>query len=126
VSGPNPFLQAVAQSSSSFVRTPHPNSGPSTNGSIVMGYSTDSMPHVGQVPGRSNQFLVAGFTGHGMPQVFLSSKAVVDMMMDQVEFKGTAVPLIYETSQKRLDNMHNAILEGWKDSQLQAALSPKL
>ena len=40
-----------------------------TNNYAVMGYSSDGLPHVGQIPGRQNQFVIAGFSGHGMPQI---------------------------------------------------------
>ncbi|GME71392.1 unnamed protein product [Ambrosiozyma monospora] len=34
----------------------------------VMGYTFDSLPFVGEVPGESNKFVSAGFHGHGMPR----------------------------------------------------------
>ncbi|KAG2411499.1 hypothetical protein HFD88_009054 [Aspergillus terreus] len=37
----------------------------------VMGYSADSLPHVGEIPGKPGQFIAAGFNGHGMPVGFL-------------------------------------------------------
>lgn len=37
----------------------------------VMGYTPDSLPHVGHVPDKQGQLVIAGFNGHGMPQVFL-------------------------------------------------------
>jgi glycine/D-amino acid oxidase-like deaminating enzyme len=83
----------------------------------VMGYSSDGMPHLGAVPGRQNQFIVAGFTGHGMPQVFLSAKGVASMMIDNVDFQSTGIPKIYEATQARLDTQRNAILEAWEESQ---------
>lgn len=79
-----------------------------------MGYSTDNMPHIGPIPGRQNQFIIAGFTGHGMPQVFLSAKAVAAMVLDDVPFEATGVPRLYKASQERLDSTRNQILEMWE------------
>jgi hypothetical protein len=75
-----------------------------------MGYTTDSLPHVGQVPAKPGQFVVAGFNGHGMPQVFLSAKGVAQMILTGVEFEQTGVPRIFKTTQERLDSKENTIL----------------
>lgn len=77
---------------------------------LVMGYTTDSLPHVGQVPAKPGQFVVAGFNGHGMPQVFLSAKGVAQMILNGVDFEQTGVPRIFKTTQERLDSVDNAIL----------------
>lgn len=78
-----------------------------------MGYSADNSPFIGAIPGRSNQFVVAGFTGHGMPQVFLSAKGVAAMAVDGVDFKSTGVPRIYQVTKERLASKKNSILESW-------------
>ncbi|KAH8660303.1 FAD dependent oxidoreductase [Xylariales sp. PMI_506] len=83
----------------------------------IMGYSTDGMPFIGHVPGRKNQFMLAGFTGHGMPQVFLSAKGIAAMLLDGAGFRDTGVPRIYEVTQARLDNPRNSVLEDWKKAQ---------
>ncbi|KAH6886961.1 FAD dependent oxidoreductase [Thelonectria olida] len=83
----------------------------------IMGYSSDGMPHLGAVPGRQNQFIVAGFTGHGMPQIFLSAKGIASMMIDKVDFESTGIPKIYKATQARLDTPNNSILEAWEESQ---------
>lgn len=80
---------------------------------IVMGYSSDSCPFVGAIPGRSNQFIVAGFTGHGMPQVFLSAKSVAAMVFEGVPFSSTGVPRIYEVTEERLKSDKNVVLDSW-------------
>jgi hypothetical protein len=81
---------------------------------LVMGYSSDGLPHVGAIPGRQNQFIIAGFSGHGMPQIFLSAKGIASMMMEELGFQATGIPKVYEATQARLDNSRNTILEGWK------------
>ncbi len=79
-----------------------------------MGYSADGIPYVGAVPGRPNQFIIAGFTGHGMPQVFLSAKGLVSMVLQGGSFEDTGIPKIFETTQKRLNNPRNIVLEAWE------------
>lgn len=78
-----------------------------------MGYSADSCPFIGAVPGRSNQFILAGFTGHGMPQIFLSAKAIAQMAVDGVEFSSTGVPRIYQVTEARLKSDKNGVLDTW-------------
>jgi glycine/D-amino acid oxidase-like deaminating enzyme len=80
----------------------------------VMGYSSDGVPYVGQVPGRQNQFVVAGFSGHGMPQIFLSAQGVASMVMDDVTYESTGVPKLYQATQERLDSCRNTILDTWQ------------
>ena len=81
-----------------------------------MGYSSDGLPHIGRIPSRKNQFIIAGFTGHGMPQVFLSAKGIADMVVKGVDFKDTGVPRVFETTQERLQSRQNVILEGWEEA----------
>jgi hypothetical protein len=86
-----------------------------------MGYSSDGCPHVGAVPGRQNQYLLAGFTGHGMPQIYLSAKGVASMLIDKESFQNTGIPKTFETSQERLDSRRNVILENWEAAQQETA-----
>lgn len=86
-----------------------------------MGYSSDGLPHVGVVPGRQNQFIIAGFSGHGMPQIFLSAKGVASMVMEQLGFETTGIPKCYQATQERLDSPRNSILESWEASQKRPA-----
>ncbi|THV50261.1 hypothetical protein BGAL_0158g00200 [Botrytis galanthina] len=73
----------------------------------VMGYSYDSNPHVGEVPGKPNQFVIAGFNGHGMPVIWLSGKAVAKMISEDVPFEKTGVPRLFKTTQERIDRAKN-------------------
>ncbi|KGO57768.1 FAD dependent oxidoreductase [Penicillium expansum] len=73
----------------------------------VMGYSKDSLPHIGGIPGKPGQFIAAGFHGHGMPVAFLSGKAVADMAQNSVAFEDTGLPRLYKTSLARLDPVHD-------------------
>ncbi|KAJ5766948.1 uncharacterized protein N7511_004564 [Penicillium nucicola] len=77
----------------------------------IMGYSSDSLPHVGHVPGKPGQFISAGFTGHGMPQAWLSGKGVASMISNRLSFAETGIPQIFETTQARLDQDRNDMLD---------------
>ncbi|KAH6639921.1 FAD dependent oxidoreductase [Truncatella angustata] len=68
----------------------------------VMGYTSDQLPHIGKVPGKTGQFVCAGFNGHGMPNVFLCAKSIVQMVQTGCSFSETGVPTCYETSFTRL------------------------
>lgn len=82
---------------------------------LVMGYSTDSLPHIGQVPGKPGQFIIAGFTGHGMPQAWLSGKGVAAMVSEGIPFAQSGIPKLFETTQTRLEHTRNDILESMED-----------
>lgn len=69
----------------------------------VMGYSYDSNPHIGQVPTRENQFILAGFNGHGMPVIWLAAKEMAKMVAHGIPFEGTSLPRLFKTSQFRID-----------------------
>lgn len=77
-----------------------------------MGYSSDFMPHVGEVPGKPGQMVLAGFSGHGMPLIFRSAKGVVNMLLHGTRFEETGVPLVFQATQERLDSSKNEILQG--------------
>jgi glycine/D-amino acid oxidase-like deaminating enzyme len=80
-----------------------------------MGYSADSLPHIGQVPGRPGQFIIAGFTGHGMPQAYLSGKGVAAMVSEGIPFAESGIPRLFETTQARVEHSRNDILESVQD-----------
>lgn len=76
-----------------------------------MGYSSDYLPHVGHVPGKPGQYIIAGFTGHGMPQIYLSAKGISNMVINKAKFEESGVPRLFRTSQDRLNSRRNRILE---------------
>jgi glycine/D-amino acid oxidase-like deaminating enzyme len=85
---------------------------------IVMGYSSDGLPHVGHVPGQKDQYILAGFTGHGMPQIFLAAEGLAKMILNDVDYKQTQLPQLFESTLTRLENSQNKIFAstpgGWK------------
>ncbi|KAI8718229.1 DAO domain-containing protein [Fusarium sp. LHS14.1] len=81
----------------------------------ILGYSSDFMPHVGQVPEKPGQFIMAGFTGYGMPKILLSSKGLAAMVRDGVTFEETGLPRIFKTTKQRIEA---------KSSPLEKSLAP--
>ncbi|OAL74950.1 FAD dependent oxidoreductase [Trichophyton violaceum] len=78
----------------------------------VMGYSADSLPHIGRVPSKDGQLILAGFNGHGMPVCFLAAKAVAAMALDDsVTFEDTGLPRVYKTTVDRLQPKYNDTLQ---------------
>lgn len=76
-----------------------------------MGYSSDGLPHIGLVPGEKDQYIMAGFTGHGMPQIFLAAEGLAKMILNGTEFEQTGLPRLFKTSQSRLDNTKSKVFE---------------
>lgn len=74
-----------------------------------MGYTSDLQPHVGPVPNKPNQYILAGFIGHGMPIIFLAAKGVADMIREGTTFAQSGLPRVYETTEKRLQSDSNFI-----------------
>lgn len=68
-----------------------------------MGYSSDGLPHVGQVPGQEGQYVLAGFTGHGMPQIFLAAEGLAKMISLGKSFEEAGLPRLFKTTQARID-----------------------
>ncbi|CAI7580608.1 unnamed protein product [Penicillium pancosmium] len=78
----------------------------------VMGYSYDSNPHIGAVPGSDkDQYILAGFNGHGMPVIWLSSKELAKMIIHDIPFEQTSMPRLFQTSQFRIDRALNGKTE---------------
>lgn len=80
----------------------------------IMGYSRDDHPWVGKVPGNQGLWLCGGYTGHGMPNGTLCGKAVVDMVLGELEgreleevqesmIKEGDIPRSYVLSQERIE-----------------------
>lgn len=77
----------------------------------ILGYSTDSLPWIGEMPNLANQYIIGGFNGHGMPRIFLCAKAIAEMMLNNISVQQTNIPKSFMLTQKRLDSAKNTILE---------------
>lgn len=87
-----------------------------------MGYSRDKLPRLGPVPGRNGVFIMGGWTGHGMPQIFLAAKGMASMVVEDVPYYQTGLPRVFEETADRLKNAPNKVLESW----YQATRGPRL
>ena len=69
----------------------------------VMGYSFDTNPHIGAVPSKPGQYILCGFNGHGMPVIWLTAKAVAEMVGEEKAFEEVDTPRLFKTTQSRID-----------------------
>ncbi|KAK2608048.1 hypothetical protein N8I77_006685 [Diaporthe amygdali] len=56
--------------------------------------SIDSFPFVGPAPGHTGQFVAAGFNGHGMPRILLSTAHITPLILEELGVKWTAPDLV--------------------------------
>ena len=81
----------------------------------VMGYSSDFVPHLGQVPNKPGQFIIAAFSGHGMPQILLAARGIAKMITDGVPYEQTGLPSVFKSTNERVDTERNALEENYKN-----------
>jgi glycine/D-amino acid oxidase-like deaminating enzyme len=81
----------------------------------VMGYSDDGFPYVGPLPDKSGQYICAGFSGHGMPQIFLSTKAVAEMVVCERKLAEVDLPVPYHITPQRWNGKKEHVsLQAWR------------
>lgn len=97
------------------------------------------MPWIGPIPipNLAGQFILAGFSGHGMPVIYLAAQAVAGMVLDELEdeedeegeeekkgegegerrkkkerknFEEMGLPGVFEVTRERLEREGNDIL----------------
>ncbi|CAN9249525.1 unnamed protein product [Alternaria alternata] len=66
----------------------------------IMGYSNDGFPYVGPICGKPGQYMCAGFSGHGMPQIFFCAKAVASMVITG-DAEDVDLPVPYRITRSR-------------------------
>lgn len=65
----------------------------------VVGHNSDGQPHVGPIPKKPNQYILAGFVGHGIPIIFLAAKGLAEMIRnDETTSEQTGLPRVYKTT----------------------------
>jgi glycine/D-amino acid oxidase-like deaminating enzyme len=75
----------------------------------IMGFSRDDLPWVGQVPNSAGLFVVAGYTGHGMPNAWLCGKSIATMVLgDNVDIAvekcvAEGLPRAYLLTKERIE-----------------------
>ncbi|OJJ42090.1 hypothetical protein ASPZODRAFT_77757 [Penicilliopsis zonata CBS 506.65] len=83
----------------------------------IMGYSRDKLPRIGPIPHRDGLFIMAGWTGHGMPQIFLAAKGMAEMVVGGKPYSQTGLPRLFEETPDRM-KAPNKVLEGWSKAKL--------
>lgn len=68
-----------------------------------MGYSSDSNPHIGHIPGKPDQMIIAGFNGHGMPMIWLGAKGLARMIRTGESYEEVGLPTLLKTSVTRIE-----------------------
>lgn len=76
----------------------------------IMGWTSDSMPYIGEVPGKKGQYIAAGFNGHGMPLIHLASKALAEIIKEEKTFEETELPTVFKPTIERLQSTKNDVL----------------
>lgn len=77
----------------------------------IMGYNSDELPSVGQVPGREGVWVAGGFEGHGMPIIYLTMRGVAEMIVKGRGFEEVGIPRVFRTTRERLDSGENVLVE---------------
>jgi glycine/D-amino acid oxidase-like deaminating enzyme len=77
----------------------------------IMGYSSDTLPSIGELPEKKGCYIAAGFEGHGMPLIYLAMKGIADMVGGK-RFEESGIPNIFKATEERL--MSNIDLLGPK------------
>ncbi|KAF2157039.1 DAO-domain-containing protein [Myriangium duriaei CBS 260.36] len=85
----------------------------------VMGYSSDFVPHVGEIPDSPGQYIIAGFSGHGMPQILKASQGLSNLITGgATSYEDTGLPLIFKSTNERLTKQRSEMEEGFSSDWL--------
>jgi hypothetical protein len=60
-------------------------------------------------------FIMGGFTGHGMPQVFLCANGMADMILGDKKFSDCGIPRVFEETKTRLQDKRDRVLELYRE-----------
>jgi hypothetical protein len=69
-----------------------------------MGYTSDVLPSVGEVSGRKERYIAAGFDGHGMLVIYLTMKGIAEMVLKEKGLEEVGIPIVYKTTRERLES----------------------
>lgn len=99
----------------------------------IMGYSKDEMPYVGSLKemGHDNCYIIAGFSGHGMPRILLSGKALAKSISSGKPI--TDIPDCFQITKNRIEDKHHMTKEEmiekiayWKNNKATDVVTEKL
>lgn len=98
---------------------------------LVYGCSADSFPFVGRLPDRDSQYIAAGFSGHGMPRILLSTCHIAPVILQDL---GTVVvpprctldypplPQPFHATRTRLERLRKLDLHAKLQAEIDAGL----
>ncbi|CAJ2511308.1 Uu.00g069330.m01.CDS01 [Anthostomella pinea] len=70
----------------------------------IIGLTSDSCPYIGRVPGSEDQWVCAGFNGHGMARIFTCAPGLVKLIQGG-KWSDTGLPECFELTDERLDKL---------------------
>jgi hypothetical protein len=68
----------------------------------VISHIADGYPFCGEVRGKDNHFVLAGYNGGGMPLVFLTAKGIAKMIREDIPFEDSGIPRVFKLMEERL------------------------
>ena len=87
----------------------------------ILGYTDDSLPYVGELPGEPAKYVIAGFHGHGMPRVLLCARALARCIAGGTNDLAD-IPAAFRITHDRMTKTKNRLLESLQP----ASVPPKL
>lgn len=68
-----------------------------------------SLPHVGQVPGKQNHWVLSGLDGGGMA-LFCMARGIADAILSDQEFEQTDIPSFYRSTRETFGKEASALI----------------
>jgi hypothetical protein len=68
----------------------------------VIGHTADGYPSRGQVPGKENRFVLAGYNGGAMPLIFWAAEGIAETIREDVTFEQSGIPKIFKITEELL------------------------
>lgn len=82
-----------------------------------MAYTNDEFPFVGNMSkfGRKNLYILAGFTGHGMPRIWSCGKYVANLINDVNDEENVKIPVVFKLSLERMYSSNFELFDSLAD-----------
>ena len=96
----------------------------------VWGNTLDAFPFVGEMPSQPGNFVAAGFNGHGMPRILLTTAHLAPLVLDNLGIRHSKpkmldqappLPKPFILTQKRIDELHKVDVKEWQAARDRAA-----
>ncbi|KAI1495735.1 hypothetical protein F5X99DRAFT_414807 [Biscogniauxia marginata] len=87
-----------------------PRLGKSWNPAGIMGYSSNRLSRTGGVLNRPGMFIMAGFSGLGMLQIFLTAAGLAYMVKYEKSFQKYEILRLFEEASDQLNSKENMVM----------------